>query len=168
MQKLESEPLLEKKDLCPSYQHLRRQEGDFNKSFFEKWKSGHKGFPFVDACIRCLHRHGWLNFRMRAMILSFATYNLWLDWKKIAPHLARLFLDYEPGIHYPQLQMQAGTTGINAMRVYNVTKQGNDQDPNGDFIRKYVLELRNVPNEYIHEPGKMVRAGGGGGGGGSG
>lgn len=89
------------------------------------------------------------------MLVSFATYNLWLDWKKIAPHLARLFLDYEPGIHYPQLQMQSGTTGINAMRVYNVTKQGKDQDPNGVFIRKYVPELRQVPNEHIHEPWKM-------------
>ena len=95
---------------------------------------------------------------MRAMLVSFATYNLWLDWKRIAPHLARVFLDYEPGIHYPQLQMQAGTTGINAMRVYNVTKQGKDQDPKGFFIRKYVPELRNVPDQYIHEPWKMSEA----------
>lgn len=105
--------------------------------------------------MRCLIDCGWLNFRMRAMLVSFATYNLWLDWKRIAGHLARVFLDYEPGIHYPQLQMQAGTTGINTMRVYNVTKQGKDQDPNGVFIRKYVPELRNVPNEYIHEPSNM-------------
>lgn len=95
---------------------------------------------------------------MRAMLVSFATYNLWLDWKKIAPHLARVFLDFEPGIHYPQLQMQAGTTGINAMRVYNVTKQGKDQDPKGIFIRKYVPELKNVPDQYIHEPWKMSEA----------
>ena len=96
-----------------------------------------------------------LNFRMRAMLVSFATYNLWLDWKKISCHLARVFLDYEPGIHYPQLQMQAGTTGINAMRVYNVTKQGKDQDPNGIFIRRYIPELQHVPVEYIHEPYNM-------------
>jgi len=86
------------------------------------------------------------------MLVSFATYNLWLDWKRVAGHLARVFLDYEPGIHYPQLQMQAGTTGINAMRVYNVTKQGKDQDPDGAYIRKHVPELRSVPTEYIHEP----------------
>ena len=98
---------------------------------------------------------GWLNFRMRAMLVSFATFNLWLDWKIIAPHLARVFLDYEPGIHYPQLQMQAGVTGINTMRVYNVTKQGKDQDPRGIFIRKYVAELKNIPLQYIHEPSKM-------------
>ncbi|GMH46248.1 hypothetical protein TrRE_jg6469 [Triparma retinervis] len=157
MQKLESEPLLEKKDLCPSYQHLRRGTGDFNADFYEAWKLGRTGFPFLDACIRCLIKHGWLNFRMRAMVVSFATYNLWLDWKKIAPHLARLFLDFEPGIHYPQLQMQSGTTGINAMRVYNVTKQGKDQDPRGEFVRKFVLELRSVKDEFIHEPWKMTK-----------
>ncbi len=89
------------------------------------------------------------------MLVSFATYNLWLDWRKISCHLARVFLDYEPGIHYPQLQMQAGTTGINAMRVYNVTKQGKDQDPNGIFIRRYIPELQHVPVEYIHEPYNM-------------
>jgi hypothetical protein len=89
------------------------------------------------------------------MLVSFATYNLWLDWKKISCHLARVFIDYEPGIHYPQLQMQAGTTGINAMRVYNVTKQGKDQDPAGIFIRRYIPELQHVPVEYIHEPYNM-------------
>jgi deoxyribodipyrimidine photo-lyase len=155
IQKLEAEPMLEKRDLCPAYQHLRRQPGDWNESYYLAWATGTTGFPFVDACMRCLGQHGWLNFRMRAMIVSFATYNLWLDWKRIAPHLARLFLDYEPGIHYPQLQMQSGTTGINAMRVYSVTKQGKDQDPTGVFVRKYVSELQSVPDDYIHEPWKM-------------
>jgi len=155
IQKLESEPDMEIRDLCPAYQHLRRQPTDWNETYYHAWSTGTTGFPFVDASMRCLLRHGWINFRMRAMLVSFATYNLWLDWKRIAPHLARAFLDYEPGIHYPQLQMQAGTTGINAMRVYNVTKQGKDQDPRGVFIKKYVKELANVPLEYLHEPNKM-------------
>lgn len=155
IQKLESEPEMEKRDLCSAYQQLRRQPGDWNEDNYKAWATGNTGFPFVDACMRCLLEHGWLNFRMRAMLISFATYNLWLDWKRLAPHMARVFLDYEPGIHYPQLQMQAGTTGINAMRVYSVTKQGKDQDPEGVFIRKFVKELANVPNQFIHEPWKM-------------
>lgn len=113
------------------------------------------GFPMVDACMRCLLEHGWVNFRMRAMLVSFACYNLWLDWRGISGHLARVFLDFEPGIHYSQLQMQAGVTGINAMRVYSATKQGKDHDSQGRFIRKYVPELRDVPSEFIHEPWKM-------------
>lgn len=155
IQKLESQPSLEKQDQCLAFSHLRRQPDDFNEKYYDAWCQGRTGFPFVDACMRSLIRTGWLNFRMRAMLVSFATYNLYLDWKKIAGHLARLFLDYEPGIHYPQLQMQAGTTGINAMRVYNVTKQGKDQDPSGVFIKKYVPELVAVPDEYIHEPYTM-------------
>lgn len=158
IQKLESDPLLEKRDLHPSYQRLRRQPQDWNEAHYQAWATGITGFPFVDACMRCLLQTGWLNFRMRAMLVSFATYNLWLDWKRIAPHLARVFLDYEPGIHYPQLQMQAGTTGINAMRVYNVIKQGKDQDPDGVFVKRYVRELQRVPKQYIHEPWKMTSA----------
>ena len=72
-------------------------------------------------------------------------------------HLGRCFLDLEPGIHYPQLQMQAGVTGINALRIYNVTKQGKDQDPDGKFIRRYLPELARVPLEHLHEPWKMPR-----------
>jgi deoxyribodipyrimidine photo-lyase len=158
LQKLESEPTMELRDLCPAYQHLRRQEGDWNEDYFTAWATGTTGFPFVDACMRCLLEHGWINFRMRAMLVSFACYNLWLDWKRIAPHLARLFLDFEPGIHYPQLQMQAGTTGINAMRVYSVTKQGKEQDPTGKFIRRYVTELERVPDKYIYEPWRMPKS----------
>ena len=157
IQKLESDPLLEKRDLHPSYQGLRRQPGDWSEHYYQAWATGRTGFPFVDACMRCLLQTGWINFRMRAMLLSFATYNLWLDWKRIAPHLARVFCDYEPGIHYPQLQMQAGTTGINAMRVYNVIKQGQDQDPNGVFVKRYVPELRSIPKHYIHEPWKIPK-----------
>ena len=155
MQKLEDEPLVEKRSMHPDYNHLRKQEGDWDQEYFEAWVEGRTGYPFVDACMRCLIKHGWVNFRMRAMVVSFAAYNLWLDWRRFDAALARLFLDFEPGIHFPQLQMQSGTTGINAMRVYNVTKQSRDQDPTGAFIRKYVPELANVPNEHIHEPWRM-------------
>ena len=71
------------------------------------------------------------------------------------PNASPITLALQPGIHYPQLQMQAGTTGINAMRVYSVTKQGLDQDKKGKFIKKYVPELKNVPLPWLHEPWKM-------------
>ena len=155
MQNFEDEPQMEHHAQCAAYENLRAGAEDWNEEYFLAWAEGRTGFPLVDACMRCLLIHGWVNFRMRAMLVSFACYNLWLDWKKIAPHLARCFLDYEPGIHYPQLQMQAGTTGINTMRVYSVTKQAKDQDKDGIFIRRYVPELRKVPNKYIHEPWKL-------------
>jgi len=69
--------------------------------------------------------------------------------------LARNFLDYEPGIHYPQLQMQAGTTGINTLRIYNPIKQSKEKDPEGAFIKQWIPALKNIPTAFIHEPYKM-------------
>merc|ERR1712084_216936 len=104
--------------------------------------------------MRCLLETGWLNFRMRCMLVSFATFNLWLDWRAVAGHMARCFLDFEPGIHYPQMQMQAATTGVD-LRCYSIEKQGKDHDPNGDFTRQYVKELSSIKDGSIREPWKL-------------
>jgi len=96
-----------------------------------------------------------LNFRMRAMLVSFASYHLWLHWRPTGLFLARQFLDFEPGIHWSQMQMQSGTTGINTLRIYSPTKQAQDQDPQGLFIRRWLPELAKVPLPYLTEPWKM-------------
>ena len=153
IQKLEMEPTLDYKAQNAVIDSRLKRELDEAK--FEAWKAGKTGWPFFDACMRQLTSTGWINFRMRAMIMSVASYNLWLPWREVGTHLATLFLDYEPGIHWSQVGMQSGTTGINTVRAYSVTKQGKDHDKNGDYIRKWVPELRMVPTKYIHDPWKM-------------
>ena len=153
MQKLEDEPTLEFENLSRVYDGLR--ENDFNQERFEAWQSGNTGYPMIDACMRALAQTRWINFRMRAMLMSFASNHLWLHWRPTAVHLAKCFLDFEPGIHFSQCQMQSGTTGINTIRIYSPAKQVIDQDPTGEFIRRYVPELARVPNEYLPEPHRM-------------
>lgn len=150
MQKLEDEPRLEFENLHRAYDGVRPDVADPIR--LSAWTNGETGFPFLDACMRALNQHGWINFRMRAMLISFASHHLWLPWRESGLHLARKFVDYEAGIHWPQVQMQSGTTGINTIRIYNPVKQGMDQDPSGAFIRAHLPELRIVPDAFIHEP----------------
>ena len=155
IQKLEMQPNLEFTNMVRAYDALGRE---LNIDYFEKWKNGYTGYPMIDACMRFLKTKGWINFRMRAMLVSFASYNLWLDWKQTSKYLSKFFTDYEPGIHYNQFQMQSGVTGINAVRIYNPVKQQFDQDPDGYFIRKWCPELVSVPKDYLAHPHLMSQA----------
>ena len=147
MQKLEDEPSIEFKNLHPAHDMLEKK---LNTELFEAWKTGNTGFPMVDACMRALVKTGWLNFRMRAMLTSFACHHLWLPWQPVSHYLAQCFTDYEPGIHYSQIQMQAGSTGINTIRIYNPIKQALDHDPHCLFIKQWIPELLDSKPELIH------------------
>ena len=154
IQKLESEPEIEFRSLHPVHERARRATQP-DDPLLDAWATGRTGFPFLDACMRSLIATGWLNFRMRAMTVAFATHHLGLDWHAVGTRLARLFTDYEPGIHWPQIQMQATQTGINTPRIYNVIKQGLDQDPDGVFTRRELPELASVPAAFLQTPWTM-------------
>jgi deoxyribodipyrimidine photo-lyase len=153
LQKLEAEWEMEFDPINRGFKGLGRV---LDERRYEAWKKGETGFPMVDASMRCLMHTGWLNFRMRAMLATFATFTLWLPYRPVALYLAKLFLDYEPGIHYPQLQMQAGLTGYHTLRIYNPVVQAAQHDPEGHFIHKWIPELRNIPAPQCHHPWKLT------------
>jgi deoxyribodipyrimidine photo-lyase len=149
IQKFEMEPAMEYRSVHKAYRSL----GKISDPILQKaWREGYTGYPMVDAGMRCLNATGFVNFRIRAMLMSFFTHHLWQPWQDGSEHLSQQFLDFEPGIHYPQLQMQAGETGINIVRVYSPVKNSLEHDPEALFLKKWVPELAHLPLPYIHEP----------------
>ncbi len=153
IQKFEMMDHYESQNINPAYDDLRT---DWDEELYQAWEQGQTGYPLVDACMRCVRATGYLNFRMRSMVVSFLTHHLWLHWKRGADFLASQFLDFEPGIHYAQFQMQAGTTGFNTIRIYNPQKQQKDNDAEGRFVREWVPELVAIPDNLLTEPWTMT------------
>ena len=153
IQKFEMEHTMEHASVNKGFHKLKKR---VSEEYQLAWKEGKTGFPLVDASMRCLKETGYINFRMRAMLVSFFTHILWQPWQDATVHLSQLFLDFEPGIHFPQIQMQAGETGINNLRIYNPVKNALEHDPDAIFIKKWVPELAHLETPFALEPWLMT------------
>lgn len=133
-----------------------QEEPEVFPEHYQAWCDGVTGFPLVDASARCLKATGFLNFRTRALHSSFLTNLLNIDWRFGALHYMRHLIDGETCIDHYQHQMQAGITHCvdkRWTRIYNPEQRGVDRcDPDADFIRRWITELKDVPQEYLGSP----------------
>ena len=125
---------------------------NYDEELIARWKEGRTGYPMVDASMRCLRETGWLNFRMRAMCVSFYYHVLHQPWRVGADHFHRELFDSVAAINYTQWQYQCGLVGKPGLRLYNPRKQVRDQDPDGEFVTRWVPELADLPTEFLDRP----------------
>ena len=123
------------------------------KDRLERWRDGETGIPFIDASAKALATDGWITFRQRQTFVSFGIDLLDLDWRDVLVETAKLFGDYTPGIHHPQLALQAGVAAPErGPRIVNPLKQSAELDPDGTFIRRHLPQLAQAPSPLVHTP----------------
>jgi len=124
---------------------------------FLAWCEGRTGFPVVDAGMRQLSSTGWMHNRNRMIVASFLVKDLAIDWRWGEKYFMQQLIDGDPAANNGGWQWVAGT-GTDAapyFRVFNPVLQGKKFDPSGDYVRRWLPELKDVPEQFIHSPWKM-------------
>ena len=148
MQRIEKDTFIDVRIKDPRFKDVRKDD----LVLCDKWLKGETGIPYVDACMKALHHRGWLNFRQRAVMASFAMNVLLLDWRRVGTVLAHAWMDYEPAIHWNQIQMQGGLLPQRHIPMYDVIKQAKQTDPEGLFVKTWCPALKTLNPEVVHEP----------------
>lgn len=127
---------------------------------FVKWQKGETGYPIIDAAMRQLNQTGWMHNRLRMITASFLVKNLHIDWRWGEKYFQKMLIDYDAANNIGGWQWAAstGTDAVPYFRIFNPIIQSKKFDNDGQFIKKYVPELKQVPQKYIHQPNLMNEA----------
>ncbi|EKF37567.1 cryptochrome/photolyase family protein [Bacillus xiamenensis] len=147
-------PKMKQKEINPSFEGIKWNE---DEALFEAWCKGETGFPLVDAGMRQLNEEGWMHNRLRMVTASFLTKDYLIDWRKGEAYFAKKLVDYDEASNIGGFQWAAsvGTDAVPYFRIFNPTTQSKRFDSSGEYIRRYVPELKHVDEKWIHEPSKM-------------
>ena len=128
-----------------------------NEKFLKAWKKGMTGYPIVDAGMRELYETGWMHNRIRMVVGSFLVKHLRINWTEGEKHFRNCLLDFNKANNVAQWQWVAGCGADAApyFRIFNPILQGEKFDKEGNYVKKWVPELKNVPNKFIHKPWEM-------------
>ncbi len=135
------------------FEHLPWRDSDTQ---FSAWCRGETGFPLVDAGMRQLAQEGWMHNRVRMVVASFLTKDLLIHWQRGESFFMEHLTDLDIASNNSGWQW-AASTGVDPrpLRIFNPRLQAERFDPEGNYIKQYVPELRNVPRRYIHAPHEM-------------
>merc|ERR1719506_470193 len=134
-----------------------RQRWRADNAELRRWKDGALGVPLVDANMRELAATGFMSNRGRQNVASYLALDLQLDWRAGADHFESLLVDYDVASNWGNWVAAAGLTGGRVNR-FNILKQSRDYDPQGEYVRHWIPELRNVPGSRVHEPWSLSKA----------
>ncbi|MBC8042346.1 MAG: deoxyribodipyrimidine photo-lyase [Rhizobacter sp.] len=144
-------PHVAERSFKDGYEKLKWENHD---EHFEAWKAGRTGFPIVDAAMRQMNETGWMHNRLRMIVASFLTKDLLIDWRRGEKYFMQRLVDGDLAANNGGWQWSA-STGTDAQpyfRIFNPASQSEKFDESGQFIKRFVPELGDVPAKFIHAP----------------
>jgi deoxyribodipyrimidine photo-lyase len=142
----------------PRFQNMRHADPVTEAHLLEAWKQGRTGYPIVDAAMRQLNQTGWMHNRARMIVASFLVKDLHFEWQIGARYFEQRLTDFDPASNSHGWQWTAGcgTDASPYYRIFNPVLQGEKFDPKGEYVRRYVPELRHIDSVKVHQPWELI------------